>query len=184
MQRKLSNMILISHAIADDSHVDRIGDGLQSAGIPTWIDHRDIAPGEIWVKAIEAARFTATAALLVLSNESALSKFNLQECLYFLNARKPLYLAQIEPIAEDRLHARLHGLERIALYPDFAAGLQTLIEVVKSDTQPIESQPVSPVRVTIEISGDADEIERRVRKVLAEMTIVDGDKLSVTRSAG
>jgi hypothetical protein len=176
------SMIFISHAVADDEMANRISEALQNAGVETWVDHRDIQPGQRWIPSIRRALDQCSAGLLVLSQDSSKSRYNTEECLYILSADKPVYLVAVEPVSPLDVDARLRSLERVDVYEDFAGNMGHLIDSLKSDTQPAHPHSVNPVRVTIEISGDADEIETRVRKLLGEMSNVDGDQVRVTRS--
>jgi hypothetical protein len=173
--------VFISHAVVDDAHVDQISKALEHGVVSTWVDHRDIQPGQRWIPSIKRALTECTAGLLVLSEESAASSYNTEECLYLLSADKPVYLVAIEPISPLRVDSRLRRLQRIELYDDFAAGIETLVDLLKHDTEPLQAHHGEPVRVTIEIAGNADEIETRVRRLLAEMGGIDSEKVRVTR---
>lgn len=173
--------VFISHAVVDDPQVDQISKALEQGDVSTWVDHRDIQAGERWIPSIRRALTECTAGLLVLSEESAAAAYNTEECLYLLSADKPVYLVAIEPVSPLRVDSRLRRLQRVELYDDFAAGIETLVDLLKHDTEPIQPHHAEPVRVTIEIAGDADEIETRVRKLLAEMSSITSEKVRVTR---
>lgn len=173
--------VFISHAVVDDAHVDQISKALENDDVPNWVDHRDIQTGQRWIPSIRRALTECTAGLLVLSEESAASAYNTEECLYLLSADKPVVLVAIEPVSPLRVDSRLRLLERVELYEDFAKGIETLVDLLKHDTEPLHAHHAEPVRVTIEIAGNADEIETRVRKLLAEIGSISSEKVRVTR---
>lgn len=62
--------IFLSYAHTDRQFVDNIDGRLRSAGYSTWIDHRDIYPGEEWLPAIIRAIKKSTFFLACISSDS------------------------------------------------------------------------------------------------------------------
>lgn len=74
--------LFVSHASADDAVVSQIDAALNAAGITTWVDHEHgITYGERWMDAIHEATLRCTAALYVLTPESARSQWCLRELM-------------------------------------------------------------------------------------------------------
>ncbi len=123
--------LFVSHATADDTVVTRIHDLLESAGVNTWVDHKDIHAPMDWETAIQEALNTCTAGLYVLSPRSANRDEIRPEIRTLLALNKPLYVALIEHMPPHQFPYRLRTIQYVDLSKDFAAGMATLISAVQ-----------------------------------------------------
>lgn len=62
--------LFIAHIVEDKKRVRKLNKKLQDNGIHTWMDERELRPGQVWDQAILKAMENATAALVCLSRES------------------------------------------------------------------------------------------------------------------
>lgn len=89
-------MIFVSHSTTDDPFVDKLAQELAIYGIRTWIDHRDMPPGEKWVKHLERALRNSDVMLLILSEESLASDYVEAEWHTFFELKRPIIPLRVD----------------------------------------------------------------------------------------
>lgn len=173
--------VFVSHATADDPFVTRIHDALERASINTWVDHKDIAPGEDWEKAIQTALVGAEYGLYVLSPRSADRVECRNEIRTLLDLGVRLYVVLIERVPKEQFPYRLRTTQYVDLTRDFDGGMTSLIAAISGDRplDPAAPTTLQAVRVTgsippeltrIPMSGRDDDL-RVVRGLLPDHVV-------------
>lgn len=127
-------LVFISYALEDKEYVRKIADNIWDDGILTWLDTKDLMPGDNWKERISDAMERADFVLLFMSNES-LSKtgFVQNELREALEQRKsrPLNQTYIIPILIEPgvPPQELNDLHWLNMWEDGA--YETLIKTIK-----------------------------------------------------
>jgi TIR domain. len=129
--------IFFSYARANSDFVLNLAKDLRAAGVDLWLDQLDIAPGERWDVAIQAALERATTLLIILSPESVASQNVMDEMSFALDKNKRV-LPVLHRICE--VPFRWRRLQHIDFTADYATGLARLLDVLLRDAA---SAPVS-----------------------------------------
>lgn len=129
----------ISYARADAEAATALAAELEAVGLPVWLDTEALEPGHNWVAEIERGLEEAGYLLLLLSAAALSSRWVEREWTTML-ARQlggkaggvviPLRLAPVT------LPALLRPLQAIDLFPDFEAGLRSLVGFLLRETRP------------------------------------------------
>jgi formylglycine-generating enzyme required for sulfatase activity len=90
------NRLFISHSSKNDSFVTDLAAELDTFAVPTWVDHREIAPGMNWDRAVESALKACDGMLVVLTASSVASENVTDEWSYFIDEGKPIYPILVE----------------------------------------------------------------------------------------
>lgn len=124
--------LFISYARADRPFAKSLTAKLDSAGIQTWIDYRDIPPGANWDQAVEDALRDCNAMLLILTPRSVQSNNVHDEWHYFLDLDKPIY-----PVLREacEIPFRLRRRQYVDFTADDAAALERLLVVLGINAQ-------------------------------------------------
>ncbi|NDJ74926.1 MAG: SUMF1/EgtB/PvdO family nonheme iron enzyme [Chloroflexi bacterium] len=131
--------LFISYSRTDSEFVQRLVADLESTGVQTWVDFRDIPPSADWNDAIEAALEECDAMLLVLSQRSSESKNVLAEWNYFFDLDKRIYVVVL---ADARVPFRLRIYQHIDFTQDYDAGLKRLLDFWEAgETQELAAVP-------------------------------------------
>ena len=89
-RRSGTHQVFISYASSDRAVADSVCTALERAGVMCWIAPRDVTPGELYSEAIVHAIDSATVAVLVLSQNAAVSQHVLREVERASSRRHPL----------------------------------------------------------------------------------------------
>ncbi len=129
--------IFLSYASEDKTQVDGLYQQLAAAGYTPWIDHRDIVPGEDWLRAIGKAVRGSQVFIACLSPRSARKRGFVQkeirQAIEIYDGMLPEDIFLIPVMLEDcEMPERLEKLQAIRLYqPDSWDQLVKAIEVAK-----------------------------------------------------
>lgn len=152
--------IFISYAHRDRDLASAIAQALKKADLEAWIDERSLSPGQNWIAEIEKALAEAGYLLALLSTTSLQSLWVQQEWTAMLSRQLggegggiiiPLRLEDVEaPLL-------LRTLQRIDLFPDFHAGVASLVGFLLSETQPavLVQQEMKTRRSVAELTPDS-----------------------------
>lgn len=133
----------ISYVRQNSKVVDKLSAALNSAGIPTWLDRNNISPGERWQDAIREAIengdfFIACFSSNYTGKDSSYMNEELTIAIEALR-RKPFNTKWFIPLRLDEceIPARnigggetLHVFQRLDLFPDVDAALDSLIKIL------------------------------------------------------
>src|SRR5712692_2732763 len=110
--------VFISYASVDRPRALRFADRLTAAGIPIWIDRRNIAGGSSWNAAIVRA-IRGCGALVIFATRAAVHSRNVQrELLLALQYDKPMLPILAEPVEfPDEVQYALAGVQWIEVEP-------------------------------------------------------------------
>lgn len=172
--------VFISHSHADSHAVERIARRLQGEAHDVWVDSLNLHPGDNIQEKIDEGLHTADVLIVVISKNSFRSRFVQAE--FSAIAMRQLSKAErrIIPVKIDDSEVPSYLASRVYLdlSEDFDAGLDTLVETLRSETPdslaaPAEPSVASPERQTAQIG--------RLREVLRQgrLTLVCGAGISV-----
>lgn len=82
--------VFISYAREDEEFVDKLCQQLEERSICTWIDRKEIKPGDIWDDKIDEALRECDAMILVQSPDSVQSPNVAKEWKFFMRLNRPL----------------------------------------------------------------------------------------------
>lgn len=137
----------ISHSATDDETATRIYDDLLRAQVNPWLDHQKIEPGENWDAAIQEALNNCSAALFILTPDSAKSDACAAEREHLLALKKPLYVALAKPVPREDFPWRLRTIEYVDLREGkFADGMAELKSAI-SEKRPLNLSAGTVVRL-------------------------------------
>jgi hypothetical protein len=98
---------------------DQVCAALEDAGIPCWIDHRDIAPGRIWPDEISKAISQAKIMVLVLSSKSEKSQYIGMEVTQAIDEHKTIIPFCIEDFSlKGGLKLQLSNYQWVIAHPE------------------------------------------------------------------
>ncbi len=154
--------VYISYAAQDRDIAQRIQDTLNRAGIQGWKDDNGLKAGETWLDVISEAVNEADAGLFLLSPASARSAWAKREYQAFLSQGKPLYVARIQPVAEDDVPYPLRAIQWVDLSDNFDQNVQQLVQAIRANQLPEAAPAPAAVKrsgsltVTLEVEEDTD----------------------------
>lgn len=150
--------IFISYARADgEDFAFKLHDQLEAEGYPTWLDKRDIPPGENWDKAIEQGIRTAWALLFVMTENSILSEVCQDEWMLAINLKLPVIPLKIQPIADTAMPLRLHRRQ----YVDFTGNFEHSLAALRDRLRGLNSEEAKADVVAVLKEDKAEEISSR-----------------------
>ena len=171
--------IFISYAASDKDDAKRVADGLERAGLRTWMAD-EVTAGDDWLHTIDEAVKAASSGVVVWSPEAVRSAWVASEYRAMLSQNKRLYPVIVRPITADDIPPRLKELLWIDVTTDFEDGMAKLVDAVQSGAtgnrdsfQP--ASKASRVAVKLEINPtdfDADELKKIVT-TLADVGVED-----------
>jgi len=135
--------VFVSHATADDPIITQIAKKLTDAGITTWVDHQRLTPGNNWDRGIQDALNDCRAGLFILSSRSVESDECQNEWRTILRLKKPLFVALIDQVSNERYPYRLQTNQYVGLSDPatFDANIQKLIDALHGNPTLIAIAP-------------------------------------------
>lgn len=124
--------VFISYSRKDRGFVEQLTDALSAAGIETWTDVSNIAPGQNWQDQIEQGLLNATVLLYVSSRNTSTSQWMEQELLAFMRGTGRVIPLIIDAAGESSLPSILRQIQWADFRGDFNGALQKLIIGVAS----------------------------------------------------
>lgn len=137
--------IFISHSTRDNEKTNQITEILQKAEFDVWVDFHSIRDGARWVKEIETGIDGCDAVVVVWSESAKQSEWVEKECLYALDAKKPMFIALVE---NTRLRLYVINIQFTDCTKNIADGMTDLIEAIQrtlNDDATIVNYPVEKV---------------------------------------
>jgi hypothetical protein len=133
--------VFIAYVKEDEGLAARLYRELDDAGFSPWMDARKLLAGQNWPRAIETAIDTSDFFLACFSGNSVRKKGGFQaEIRYALDCARQVPLDEIfivpvrlDPCAVPR--AIRHELQSIDLFPDWNAGLDRLISMMRRQVE-------------------------------------------------
>jgi TIR domain len=128
----LGKKLFISHSHKDRDFADRLASELMNQGQDVWFDKWEIQPGDSIVsKIFEEGLANASAFAIVLSKESALSKW-VREELNFATISRIQDLTRVIPILKEKVEIppALRTLHWIDMRNDFEGGVREILNVL------------------------------------------------------
>ena len=133
--------IFLSYAREDGELAERLYEDLNRARFSAWMDRRKLLPGQNWPRAIESAIENSDFFLACFSSRSVRKKGGFQsEIRYALDCARQLPLDEIYivPVRLDDCEvprAIQHEFQYIDLFPDWHAGVQRLLEMLRGEVK-------------------------------------------------
>lgn len=124
VESKPASYCFISYSRQEVTFVDSFSRELEKRGIHSWLDFRDLVPGQTWVPQLEDALQSADAILLVVSRASMSSRSVKDEWTKSLAAGRRVILILFEPC---KLHPGLAGLEWVDFTQRFDRATDQLV---------------------------------------------------------
>ena len=119
----MSDFAFLSYSRDDSAFALQLAEDMKAAGFAIWIDQIDIAAGERWDKAVEAALAGASALIVVLSPASVESNNVNDEVALSIDENKLV----IPLLRQDcKIPLRLRRLQYVDFRSDYERGKQTL----------------------------------------------------------
>ncbi|GAB4515517.1 MAG: hypothetical protein OHK0046_19210 [Anaerolineae bacterium] len=120
--------IFMSHSNKDNVFTRQLTEALENAGFDIWVDFQDIPPGERWVSAIQQNLESATAIIVVLTENAIGSEWVEREAVFAMDLHKPLFIAKV-----DEVPLPLHLVNRqfTDFRDDFAEGVKRLAAALR-----------------------------------------------------
>jgi hypothetical protein len=124
--------VFISYSREDREFVDRLQEDLRKAGVNTWQDTKEIAPGENWRTAIEESLLRASAILHVGSSRSASSRWMAKELEAVFSRGARVIPLILDDEGERNLPAFLREIQWVDFRPGYEWGLDQLVRALHS----------------------------------------------------
>lgn len=134
---KSSPTAFLSYAREDQDSARRLTDDLRRAGITVWLDQDSLLPGQDWRVAVDNAIRSHRFFIALLSSRSISKKGYVQKELRIaleVLDQYPESQVFIIPVRLDECapsHHRLNDLQRADLFPDWAAGLNSILKALQ-----------------------------------------------------
>jgi hypothetical protein len=133
--------VFISYSREDREFVDRLQEDLRKAGVNTWQDTKEIAPGENWRMAIEESLLRASAMLYVSSSRSASSHWMTKELEAVFSRGNRVIPLILDDEGESGLPAFLREIQWVDFRPGYEGALDQLLTALHSFRA---ERPVAP----------------------------------------
>jgi TIR domain len=144
--------VFLAYAKEDRSEVRKLYDALQEAGFEPWMDEEKLLPGQNWPRAIQRAIELSDFFLVCFSRRSVAKRgFFQAELRYALDIAACVPLGEIflVPVRLSDCEVPLQIARRtqyIDLFPEWEAGLKTLLLMMKGQTTQREEKRKKLVR--------------------------------------
>ena len=143
--------VFIAYGKEDEKLAVRLYEDLNRAGFSPWMDVRKLLAGQNWPRAIEAAIENSDFFVACFSGRSVRKKGGFQsELRYALDCARqvPLDEIYIVPLRLDECavpRAIQHELQYIDLFPDWNAGMGSILEMLRREVERRRQTPAGPV---------------------------------------
>jgi len=156
--------VFISYSRHDRAFVERLADALSAAGVETWTDVSNIAPGQNWQQQIEKGLLNAEVLLYVSSGHTSASQWMEQELRAFLGGTGRVIPLILDAEGERSLPATLRQFQWADFRGNFDDAVRKLVSGIDSlrQREPL-SRPETKSRGYVFISyaaEDADFVEK------------------------
>ena len=123
--------VFLAYHRSDGLKVNRLVERLESRGIKTGIDVRDISIGEDWQRALQLLIDRANSIIFIISPASMKSRWCLWEVEYALKSNKRLLPVLMEPVTDDVIPSQLAQLQYLVLTdPNDDRAFNTLVDAI------------------------------------------------------
>src|SRR5688572_23157869 len=119
--------VFISYSRQDREFVEKLTDALSAAGVKTWTDVSNIAPGQNWQEEIERGLLGAEVLLYVASQNTASSQWMEHELRAFTQGAGHVIPLIVDAAGTVSLPAALRRFQWVDFRQDFDGALQTLV---------------------------------------------------------
>ncbi|QTA83434.1 TIR domain-containing protein [Desulfonema limicola] len=128
-------MVFISHAKEDARIARKLNDDLESRGISTWFDEKDLLPGQNWKIVIRQAIKKSDFLIILLSEHSVTKRGFVQaeqKLAFDVMDEMPESDVFVIPIriSECEIPYGLEDIHHVDLFPDYDAGLDKILRAV------------------------------------------------------
>jgi hypothetical protein len=120
--------VFISYSRQDREFVERLASGLRYAGVPTWTDLENIAPGVDWAETIEKGLMQASALIYVASKHSIQSKWMNAELSTFVRKNERVIPIVIDDEGASHLPVPLRQIQWADFRGPFEPALRSLLQ--------------------------------------------------------
>lgn len=124
--------VFISYARQDREFVERLTDALSAAGVQTWTDVSNIAPGQNWQAQIEQGLLGAEVLLYVSSRNTSASQWMERELHAFTGGTGRVIPLILDAVGEQSLPNALRQFQWADFRGDFNVAIQSLVKGVAS----------------------------------------------------
>lgn len=124
--------VFISYSRQDREFVEKLTDALSAAGVETWTDVSNIAPGQNWQEQIEQGLLGAEVLLYVSSSHTSTSQWMGHELHAFTNGAGRVIPLIIDSAGEQALPNALRQFQWVDFRQDFHSAVQRLVEGLAS----------------------------------------------------
>ena len=144
-------LVFIAYGKEDEKLAARLYEDLNRAGFSPWMDVRKLLAGQNWPRAIEAAIENSDFFVACFSGKSVRKKGGFQsELRNALDCARqmPLEEIYIVPVRLDECEvprAIQHELQYIDLFPDWNAGMGSILEMLRREVERRRQTPAGPV---------------------------------------
>ncbi len=124
--------VFISYSRQDREFVDKLTDALSAAGVKTWTDVSNIAPGQNWQEQIEHGLLGAEVLLYVSSRNTSTSQWMEHELQAFTKGTGRVIPLIVDSAGEQSLPNALRQFQWADFRGDFDSAIQRLVEGLAS----------------------------------------------------
>jgi hypothetical protein len=117
----------VAHAPQDTELARRLAEDLKNTGYPTWLEEAQPDEQIAWASGVHPALSECTRMVVVLSPASLASELVTDAWQYFRDNRKPVLLAQVEPV---EVPDGLRRSPRFDFSTDYKAALRQLVQAL------------------------------------------------------
>lgn len=167
--------VFISHSHRDAPEAGTISDGLERAGIQTWMAPRDVTTGLSYPRAIIEAIRSCSAGVVLVSEHSNHSEHVAREVERLAAVKVPLVIVKMDDVdlSEEleyftSLHQWVdcHRATMSAIVPELAASIQRLLDESTSGTKPTRRPVASIDAADVDLALNFSELAQRQRAML------------------
>lgn len=127
--------VFISYSRQDREFVEKLTDALSAAGVETWTDVSNIAPGQNWQTEIERGLLGAEVLLYVSSRNTSASQWMEQELHAFTKGAGRVIPLIVDAAGEHSLPTALREFQWADFRGDFNIAIQSLVKGLASIRQ-------------------------------------------------
>ena len=131
------HLVFLSYSPEDRQAAQKLSQNLSDAGARTWLDQNNLLPGQVWQQEIRHAIRSSNVFLVLLSTHVVRKTGYIQKEIKFaldeMDAR-PQDKTYIIPVRLDNCQVpdSLAGLQWVDLFPDWNAGLDSILRALRS----------------------------------------------------